>query len=135
MPIYANYKSDKEEFEILGIRHNINGKDFKYIMALRKMIENARDNFLYKSESNFCSSISREVGWNTNLANFDISRCKGRVDEARYISMMREFIVQCNTELAKNTNIRFVNARFDILGGWTRGEIVLLIPKNKRGWK
>ena len=135
MPIYVDYKKPEEEYEVLGIRHDINGKDFKYIMKLREMVDQAKLNFLYKSDANFCGSISRAMGWNCNIANFDINRCRGLRDEARYMSMMREFITQCNVELLKSTKLQFKDSRFDIFGSWTRGEIVLMVPKNKKGWK
>lgn len=136
MPIYVDYKKENQnDYEVLGIRHDINGKDFKYIMKLREIVEAASLNFLYKSNSDFCGSISRAIGWTTNIANFDIARCRGRIDESRYASMMREFITQCNIELEKSKQIRFYDSRFDIFGGWTRGEIVLMVPKNKKGWK
>ena len=41
MPIYVEYKKkekDMTEFEVLGIRHDINGKDFKYI-RLKRMVK------------------------------------------------------------------------------------------------
>ena len=135
MPIYVNFKKPVEEYEVLGIRHDVNGKDFKYIMKLRDMVDRARITFVYKSDSTFCNSISRAMGWNTNVANYDISRCRGMIDEARYSTMMREFITQCNVELIKSNKLQFKDTRFDIFGDWTRGEIVLLVPKNKKGWK
>lgn len=136
MPIYVEYKKKpEEEFEVLGIKHNINGKDFKYIMELRSIIKKAKLSFIYKSDENFCFSIVEAKGYNTNIANFDISRCRGLIDEARYMSMMRELITQCNAELCKSNKLQFKESRFDIFGSWTRGEIVLLVPKNKRGWK
>ena len=140
MPIYVEYKKkekDMTEFEVLGIRHDINGKDFKYIRALRNIIEKTMvsPEFTYRSDGLFLSSISRATGWTTNLANFDIARTRGRIDDARYTSMMREFITQCNNELVKNNKLVFKDSFFDIFGGWTRGEIVLMVPKNKQGWK
>lgn len=140
MPIYVEYKKkekDMTEFEVLGIRHDINGKDFKYIRQLRNIIERTMvsPEFIYRSDGIFLSSISRAVGWTTNLANFDIARTRGRIDDDRYTAMMREFITQCNNELVKNNKLVFKDSFFDIFGGWTRGEIVLMVPKNKQGWK
>ena len=135
MPIFMDYKKETDEYEILGINHEINGKDFKYIQALRNMVGLASIHFVYKSDGVFCNSISKASKFNTNIANFDIGRCGGRYDEAHYSAMMREFINQCNTELEKSHKLQFKGSRFDILGGWTRGEIVLMVPKNKRGWK
>ena len=140
MPIYVEYKKkekDMTEFEVLGIRHDINGKDFKYIRALRSIIERTMvsPEFIYRFDGLFLSSISRAIGWTTDLANFDIARTRGRIDDARYTAMMREFITQCNNELVKNNKLVFKDSVFDIFGGWTRGEIVLMVPKNKQGWK
>ena len=137
MPIYVEYKpkNKDEEYEILGVNHDIHGKDFKYIIQLREIIQKAKTRFVYKSDSTFCNSIAITSGWNTNLANFNITRCRGLIDESRYSLMMKDFIIACNEQLVESNKLQFQKSRFDIMGSWTGGEIVLLVPKNKKGWK
>ena len=87
---------------------------------------------MYKYEDEFNNSIEpyNIIDLCYNLASYDIKRTS--LDDKTFIQCLEQLLIECNIRLDKSKFSRKKNKfRFDIMGNWTKGEIVILIKKNK----
>lgn len=118
MPIYCNYGTTKAPYSRVT---NLNYKD---IMKLSKIIFEAKKSFMYKSDDVFCRSVEINLTSEPNkIATFNFFRTG--IDDSAYIQRLEALINEANILLVKNK--KYANDyRFDIMGSWTYGEIIIM---------
>ena len=125
MPIYVN---PKEDYKL----PKTGDLSFKEVVELKKIILQAKKSYMYKYEEEFNDSVEpyNIIDLCYNLASYDIKRTS--LDDKTFIQCLEQLLVECNIRLDKSKFNRKKNKFiFDIMGNWTKGEIVILIKKNK----
>lgn len=120
MPIYCDLK---KKYKIVTIE-DIKPKD---ILTLRKIINDAKISFDYNLDQSFTSSVETFSEYNLNMARFNILGTG--LTEHEYIIRLDSFLAECNRLLHEKRISRFNNLKFDIMGSWTRGQIILMALK------
>lgn len=129
MPIYARYKEDEYKLPKAG------DLKFKDVVKLKEIISTAKSRYLYKEDYEFNSNIQfyNIIDLSYNLATYDINRTS--LDDKSFISHLEQLLIECNN-MAKTSRYfkysRHLDIRFDIIGNWTKGEIIVLIKKTKK---
>lgn len=125
MPVYVN---PKEDYKL----PKTGDLSFKEVVELKKIILQAKKSYMYKYEEEFNDSVEpyNIIDLCYNLASYDIKRTS--LDDKTFIQCLEQLLIECNIRLDKSKFGRKKNKfRFDIMGNWTKGEIVILIKKNK----
>ena len=142
MPIYTN-KLTSQQFKVVT---KIDIKDFEKLLNTFKK---AKETFPYKNKYYFLKSIELdEAGKSLEfytlkatidyLAGTDLSKIEDKfpyiskfyndprlnINEYNYIMMMESLINEANSLLKKNSKYKF-----DIVGSWTNGKVILLEKK------
>ena len=121
MPIYG-YQLMENPWEL---EKNISEIDLlKYI----KIIKTAESEFPYKRDNSFLSSIHYNLFNNgPYVAEYDFS--KSGISDGSYIQQMFALINQANALL--NKQYKYQKIKFDIMGSWTIGRIIVMRQKIK----
>jgi thymidine kinase len=121
MPIYIPTK-DKYKIPEPGF---FSPKD---IINIRNIVKLAKRTFPYNTDKEFCKAIDMYTTFSYNIAKYDIDSIV--IPEANFIQELEALILQCNN-LVKNDDMKFKyrKIKFDIMGSWTKGEIIVLVKK------
>ena len=98
--------------------------EIKKFYKLVKIINQAKQSFDYSNDEVFCRSIKvNQSDENYSyIAVYDKS--KTGIDESTYIFRLEVLINEANLILSKNK--KFENYKFDIMGYWTVGQIIIM---------
>lgn len=121
MPIYCDTKNN---WKLVKSIEDIKPTD---IMPLRNIITEAKESFEYSKNKAFTNSIVIYSDFNVNMARYNIAGTG--IDESVYITALEAFIYECNKILAAKNKARYKKLKYDIMGNWTQGQIILMIQK------
>lgn len=120
MPIYTNKFIGKNPWTV------VKSLDKKTLIKLRKILKDAKVTFQYRNEFNFLNSVKdNEEMESLYIASYDIRDTN--IELYRYQTYLESLIKECNYILS--SKYKFKNYRYDILGNWDYGKIIILEKK------
>lgn len=98
----------------------------KKLIKLKKIIIQARESFAYSHDQVFCNSIKCNLNLDElYIASYDMS--KTNMPVGNYQVELESLIQEANFILSKDNS--FKNHKFDIIGNWTMGKIIIMVKK------
>ena len=126
MPIYMR---PKEEYKL----PEPGDLKFKDIVKFKEILMKAKRSYMYKDEEEFNNSVQlyNIVDLSYDIATYDIQRTS--LDDKSFIANLEQLLITSNDLLRRSPYGRSNRGyfRFDIMGNWTKGHIVILIQKKK----
>lgn len=90
------------------------------------ILEKAKKEFMYSHDEIFCRNIELNLFCKDTSYVAKYNMFRTGIDESTYIFRLEALINEANVILAKN---KYSNYRFDIMGSWTMGQIILMEMK------